>query len=105
MNKREEKKLINQIKAVLGDNYKETDDLLITELVDWIKISNQAKGDLQKSVADNGSMSWQALTTISMASKAILATSKSLGISPIERNKNIIFERKQDFDLHAFLNS
>lgn len=103
MTKATERKLIKSIKGVLGDNYKESDDLLITELVDWIKISNHAKDDLQESVKHDGTMSWQALTTISMSSKAILATLRSLGIIPSERNKSKIIEKKMEFDIKEFL--
>ena len=45
-----ERKLIKSFKDSLGDTLKESDLVLINELMDWLKISSKAKKDLQKSV-------------------------------------------------------
>lgn len=108
MKKAEEKKLIKNIKDSLGENFNESDMLLITELIDWLKIASKAKADLSVSVKDGGSMDWQALTTISMSSKAIITTLKALGITPTDRLKQKLLNKTSTdsaiTNLNKFLN-
>lgn len=105
MTKKEEKRLIDQIVALIGDDIKESDYLLIYDLVDWLKVSHRAKDDLQKSVKDTESMSWQSLTTIAMASKQIQSLMTKLNITPEKRARAKKSEVKKGFDIHEFLNS
>jgi hypothetical protein len=102
MKKKAESNLRTSIKSMI--EHHAFDDALIDDLIDWIKISNRAKEDLQQSIKDDGAMSWQALTTISMSTKAILSISKSLGISPFQR-KNKEGDKKPVLNLNEFLSS
>jgi len=104
MKKTEEKRLIKTVKNVIGNSFKDSDQILIQELVDWISIAAKAKEDLKKEVAKDGEMGWQNLTTISMASKQIQSCLKHLGITPAERNRLKVVEKNETkFDLQKFL--
>jgi hypothetical protein len=97
--------LIDQIVSLIGNDIKEPDYLLIYDLVDWLKVSARAKDDLQKSVTDNDTMSWQALTTIAMASKQIQSVMTKLNITPEKRSRKNSVLKKGGFDLEKFLNN
>jgi hypothetical protein len=77
------------------------DGLLIDELIDFLKISEFAKGNLETN-PDN----WQALTTVTMASKQIQSILAKLDLTPQERNRKLKWreERVEAFDLQKFLN-
>jgi len=104
MTKREEKKLVGQIVALIGEDIKESDYLLIYDLVDWLNVSERAKDDLQQSVKDSEVMSWQALTTIAMASKQIQSIMTKLNITPEKRGRDSRQRIKKEFDIEKFLN-
>jgi len=105
MKKAEEKKLIKTIKDVIGNSFKESDQILVQELVDWISIAMKAKDSLKKEVKNNGGMEWQNLSTISMAPKQIQSCLKHLGITPGKRNRLKVVEKNETkFDLQKFLN-
>jgi hypothetical protein len=108
MTKKEEKTISDNIVALLGADIKSSDYLLINELIDWIKISNKAKDELQAETKKGDSMNWQTLTSIAMASKQIQSIMNKLGITPQQRNR--LKKKKDDgnastgFDLNKFLN-
>lgn len=107
MKKNEERKLIKQLKESLGDNYQEIDMIIITDVIDWMKINRQAKEDLVKSIEDNGKMDWVALTTISMASKGVITNLKALGLTPSDRLKQRLLSTSKESgidNLNNFLN-
>lgn len=105
MKKTEEKKLFKQIKESIGEQYQKTDDVLIQECLDWIKISIKAKEELEKSVGEGDSIRdlWQLLTTIAMSSKQTQSLFTKLGITPQERNKMKVLVQDNDVDLNELL--
>jgi hypothetical protein len=106
MTKREETKLSEYIRALIGDDLKESDNILIEDLMDWIKINRKAKDELQESVKDGESMSWQTLTTIAMASKQIQNIMQRLNISPEKRarkQQQQHVKEGEDVDLNQLL--
>jgi hypothetical protein len=104
MNKKEEKKITDQIVKLIGDNIKDSDYILITDLIDWIKISEQAKIELLDSTRETNKMSWQILTTIAMSSKQIQNLMQRLNITPDKRAKNQKSITKEPFSITDFLN-
>jgi hypothetical protein len=104
MTKKEENKIITQIEKLIGDEIKESDYILIYELIDWIKISSKAKDELKDSVKNGENMNWQILTTIAMSSKQIQSIMQRLNITPDKRSRNKQVDKKQSsFDLQRFL--
>lgn len=104
MTKGREKKLRTQIEKYLKEKglYSPTDDVLIQETIDWIKISDFHKARL----ADEPD-SWAVLTTITTCSKQLQSLYTKLHLTPAERAKfKIETARKDDqkFDVMNFIN-
>jgi hypothetical protein len=87
MEKKKEKKLIEVINTLIGSDKKESDEMLITDFIDWIKISEKSKEELQRQVQDGDSMNWQTLATIAMALKQIQNIMQRLNITPEKRSR------------------
>lgn len=106
MTKKEEKKLVEQIVTLIGDDIKDSDYILIHDLLDWKMINEKAKDELQEQVKNGEQMNWQTLTSIAMASKQIQSIIQRLGITPEKRGrkKKGEKEQKKEFDLESFLN-
>lgn len=104
MTKKDEKKLTDHIVTLIGDSIKASDYILINDLVDWVKISEKAKDELQEGVKQGSNMNWQTLTTIAMASKQMQSIMQRLNITPEKRAKQIKQDvDEQDVDLNQLL--
>jgi hypothetical protein len=49
--KAQQKKLAKQIEELIGDDIRHSAYILITDLIDWMEISNKSKEELQDSVS------------------------------------------------------
>jgi len=103
MNKRDETKIKKAIKDTIGDNYCESDSLIINQLIDYLKMDEQAKYQLATE-AENGAMQWTTVSTIAMVTKNINMLINSLGITPKDRLKlKALIQDKKEFNLKEFL--
>jgi hypothetical protein len=107
MNKTKERNLRKQNRETLGDDYRKTDEVLIDELIDWMKINVVAKQELAKALEERGEMPWTVQTTISMCSKNIQSLYTKLGLTPQIRmngkKKEIAIEVEKDVDINSLL--
>ena len=99
MNKTKEKKLRKQIVDLLKAKklYEESDQILIDELIDFMKISEYWKNKLM-----NEPDSWQAITTLTCCSKQIQSLMVKLSITPSDRSK-IVQQSTSPVDVHKLI--
>lgn len=106
MKKSEERKLRQTIIDQVGENITDADYILIGDVIDWIKINEYAKNELQAEVKGGDSMNWQTLTKIAMCSKNIVAILQRLNITPEKKSKNRKVDKdKKGHNLQEFLDS
>ena len=86
MTKSKEKKIRQQIKKYLESKqlYELTDEILINQLIDWLKIEDDAKSRLKVD-----STNWSTLSAIAMSSKNIQNLFVKLNMTPADRAKAI----------------
>ncbi len=104
MKRKEEARLREVINEILVDQIKDSDKILIDDLIDWINIGQNAKADLKDAIKDGEKSNWQILTTIAMASKQIQNIMQKLNITPDKRAKKNDHRPNKGIDLNSFLN-
>lgn len=85
MTKAEEKKLIKSLKDTIPE-FKESDLIIVKQIIDYLKIDEVAKNQLFEET-ENGAMQWTTVSTIAIVTKNITALIQSLGVSPKDRIK------------------
>ncbi len=107
MKKPEEKKLRAKIRLLIGENYDDSDEVLINDLCDWIKLQAYTKKQIEADVKAGDKLGWTELGTLAMATKNILSILKALGVSVYERTKKMKGKKEEPatngFDLQKFL--
>ncbi len=107
MKKAEEKKLRKQIVDLLvgKENYNSTNELLINELVDWLKIGTYNNQQMKDSVKNESTIGWNLLTTKSMVSKNVQSILTKLNLTPeLTAKKKKEQKKEEQFNLQGFLN-
>jgi P27 family predicted phage terminase small subunit len=110
-----EKKLHKQIVSVLKDKnlYEPSDEILIDELIFLQSIIASSKADITAhgilvNVRADGSPLYQVNQAVSVyrdSLKSLVTICTKLGITPQERSKLKLIEKRSDFDLNGFLNN
>lgn len=107
MNKNEETKIKKWLKNSI-DEFKDSDQIIIDNIIDYLKMNEAAKHQLAISVEENEKLDWVSVTTIATCTKNINLLMMSLGITPKERKKlKLMMEATADNsmnDLQSILN-
>lgn len=108
-----EKKLHKQIVTLLKSKnlYEISDDILIDELIFLQSLIVQSKQEIQThgilvNVRSDGTPLYQVNQAVSIyrdTLKSLITICTKLGITPQERSKLKLIEKKQEFDLNKFL--
>lgn len=92
----------------IGDEYTDSDMILIQQVIDYLKLKDQAVHQLVKINNEDEKLDWVAVTTIATCTKNINLLMMSLGITPRERKKLKMLMNETDnsiTDLHSILNN
>lgn len=107
MTKPQERKYIKSMIEAIGDDYTNSDIILIQQVIDYLKLKDQAVHQLVKINNDEEKLDWVAVTTIATCTKNINLLMMSLGVTPRERKKiKAMMDVKDNSinDLHSLLN-
>jgi hypothetical protein len=108
MTKPQEKKYIKAMIEAIGDDYTDSDMILIQQVIDYLKLKDQAVHQLVKINNEDEKLDWVAVTTIATCTKNINLLMMSLAITPKERKKLKMLMNESDnsiTDLHSILNN